>query len=152
MVQHAFTLESPGSEHLPNHTILQLPTASSTVTNDSSRTRSAPSSRLLVLKPFLKPIILNRAENSLLIALRAHEDKYLLPRINRQNIPLLLLKQDFAVIERNGDAMQQLREKKKSPDTLLAVGEITYNSLTRQRGEISIFHGHFTRSIWHFLL
>lgn len=48
--------------------------------------------------------------------------------------------------------MQLSVENKKPPDTLLAVGEIAYSSLQRQRGEISVFHGHFTRSIWHFLL
>lgn len=64
------------------------------------------------MKQLLKSIILNRAENSLLIALRAHKDKHLLPRINRQNIPLLLLKQEAAVIEGNGGTMQLSKENK----------------------------------------
>lgn len=153
MVRHGFTLESHLAPNISQTTsscgYLQHPPPSQ---SKSIRTHSAPSSKLLALKQLLKPTILNRAEMSLLIALRAHKDKYLFPRINRRNIPLLLLKQDFAVIERSGDAMQLSVENKKSPDTLLAVGEITYSSLQRQRGEISVFHRHFTRSIWHFLL
>lgn len=80
-------------------------------------TLTAPSSRILVLKQLLKSIILNRAENSLLIALRAHKDKYLLPRINDGTFHSYSLKQEVAVTEGSGGTMQLSRESKKNPKT-----------------------------------
>lgn len=51
--QHRSTLDSSGSEHLPNHTILWPPGAPCT-TKAAQSHPSAPSSRTLVLKQLLK--------------------------------------------------------------------------------------------------